>query len=101
MHVDKDSGHPRLYVHPRCKNLIWELGRYTFKERSKQTRDLNPHEMAVDKDDHACSALRYMVMTRPSAARIRKRKKPPRWSFESWLKQVDGPKNPGINPTQV
>jgi hypothetical protein len=50
----------RLYISPKCKNLIAELGKYRRKKLPDGTFD----EMPEDKWNHACDALRYMVVGR-------------------------------------
>lgn len=50
----------RLYISRRCKNLVTELGKY----RRKRFADGSFDEMPEDKFNHACDALRYLVMGR-------------------------------------
>jgi len=50
----------RLYISPKCKNLIRELGLYRRKKLSDGTFDEQPE----DKNNHACDALRYIVVGR-------------------------------------
>ena len=50
----------RLYVHPRCRNVIRELGMY----RRKKLADGSIGEDPVDKDNHTCDALRYAIAGR-------------------------------------
>lgn len=61
-----DSFH-MLRVSPNCSNLIWELKRYRWKTyaNKKLAYENNPYDEPHKKDDHACDALRYMIMTRP------------------------------------
>lgn len=47
------DGRPRIYVHPRCTNLLGELGSYQWGKNSEP----------VDKNNHALDALRYFVHT--------------------------------------
>lgn len=55
--VQGDS-RPRLYIHPRCENLIREIQSYRWAE----SRDgANEKEEPVKENDHAMDALRYMV----------------------------------------
>lgn len=51
------DGKPKLFIHPRCVNLIREMHSLRAKEL-KQT-DRNFKEGQHDYDDHACDALRY------------------------------------------
>lgn len=63
----KDGKYPRLVIDPRCDKLIWELKRYrwkTYADKKKQYEN-NPYDEPHKKDDHACDALRYAIMTRP------------------------------------
>lgn len=57
----------KLRIAPNCVNLIWELKRYRWK--TYQTKQLqyenNPYDEPHKKDDHACDALRYIIMQRP------------------------------------
>lgn len=57
----------RLMVSPACSNLIWELKRYRWKTyaNKKLQYENNPYDEPHKKDDHACDALRYAIMTRP------------------------------------
>lgn len=64
---DNSGGIPRLLIDPRCSKLIWELKRYrwkTYADKKKQFEN-NPYDEPHKKDDHACDALRYAIMTRP------------------------------------
>lgn len=58
---------PRLRVAPNCTNLIWELKRYRWKTYTTQRLQYenNPYDEPHKKDDHACDALRYIIMQRP------------------------------------
>jgi phage terminase large subunit-like protein len=57
----------RLRITPNCTNLIHELKRYRWKTyaNKKLQYENNPYDEPHKKDDHACDALRYMIMTRP------------------------------------
>jgi phage terminase large subunit-like protein len=62
-----EGKYPRLLIDPRCEKLIWELKRYrwkTYADKKKQYEN-NPYDEPHKKDDHACDALRYAIMTRP------------------------------------
>ena len=52
----------RLYVHPRCKSTLWELGEYRRKA-DQQNPDLYL-EAIVDKHNHAMDSLRYAIFNR-------------------------------------
>lgn len=67
---DNSGSIPRLLIDPRCQKLIWELKRYrwkTYADKKKQFEN-NPYDEPHKKDDHACDALRYAIMTRPDLA---------------------------------
>jgi hypothetical protein len=52
----KEDGKPRLFIFRKCKNLIREIPRYRWRGgRAK--------EEPIKENDHACDALRYMVMS--------------------------------------
>jgi phage terminase large subunit-like protein len=57
----------KLRIAPNCTNLIWELKRYRWKtyQTKKLEYENNPYDEPHKKDDHACDALRYIIMTRP------------------------------------
>jgi phage terminase large subunit-like protein len=57
----------RLRISPKCVNLIWELKRYRWMTytNKKLAFERNAYEEPNKKDDHACDALRYAIMTRP------------------------------------
>jgi len=57
--VTQGDGRPRLFVHPRCENLIRELQFYRWQEAKE---GVNEKEEPVKEFDHALDALRYMVM---------------------------------------
>lgn len=51
----RDDGRPRLFIHPRCRELIRELQFLEWDKNGERTKD--------GMDDHACDALRYFVHT--------------------------------------
>ena len=53
------DGRPTLGVFRTCDNLRREMGRYRWQER-KSDKPIKEEPLKVD--DHACDALRYMVM---------------------------------------
>lgn len=64
--VNEKTGKPRLYIFNTCGNLIEELSKYRYKELlanqvGKQAEKEEPNKV----DDHACDALRYLIMSRP------------------------------------
>lgn len=69
--VNPKTGKPRLYIFDTCGNLIDELVKYKWKELSAGlTNTNNQKEEPVKKDDHACDALRYAVMSRPDSPKL-------------------------------
>jgi hypothetical protein len=61
IHGEGDDRRSRLYVSPRCKNLIWECGAY--KRRQDPTDPDQYLEQVVKRNDHACDALRYPIFS--------------------------------------
>lgn len=67
LETNGENGVPQLVITRNCVNLINELQRYrwaTFASKRiafQNNRKEAPHK----KDDHACDALRYVVMSRP------------------------------------
>ena len=47
-----------IYVHPRCKNTIYELSNYAYKV-DKQTEKVILPAVPADKTNHICDCLRY------------------------------------------
>ncbi len=88
---------PLMFVHPRCKQLIWEMGRYQFKERSRGASDMNTFEVAEKKHDHGPDALRYAVMSRPSPFDMTQ-KLAPAGSLTDWESKIVKPRKGLITP---
>lgn len=66
LRVNPQTGKPRLYIFDTCTHLTEELSQYRYEELSPgQEATKNTKESPVKKDDHACDALRYAVMSRP------------------------------------
>lgn len=57
----------RLRITPNCGFLIGEMKKYRWKTfaNKKLQYENNPYDQPHKKDDHACDALRYMIMTQP------------------------------------
>lgn len=57
----------QLYITRNCEKLIWELERYRWEKYSnlKIANKNNKRETPMKKDDHACDALRYGMVSRP------------------------------------
>lgn len=64
--VDANSGKPKLFIFSTCSNLIDEVSKYRYAElpAGRQGKH-NEKEEPLKVDDHACDALRYLIMTRP------------------------------------
>lgn len=61
---------PKLYLFNTCGNLIEEMSKYRYKElRQEQQGKKSENEEPVKVDDHACDALRYLIMSRPDPAK--------------------------------
>lgn len=67
--VDERTRRPRLFVFNTCNNLIDEVVTYRWAELpvGQQGRQ-NEREEPVKYHDHACDALRYLIMSRPEPA---------------------------------
>jgi hypothetical protein len=64
---DIEGKFPLLCIDPRCQKLIWEMKGYrwkTYTDKKKQFEN-NPYDEPHKKDDHACDALRYGIMSQP------------------------------------
>lgn len=57
----------QLYIAKNCVNLRWEINRYRWDKysNSKIAGKKSNKETPMKKDDHACDALRYGVVSRP------------------------------------
>ncbi|MCD4658190.1 MAG: terminase large subunit, partial [Planctomycetes bacterium] len=53
-----DNQKPRLIIHPKCRNLIFEFEHYKYPE---QTAGATLQENPIKAHDHALDALRYLV----------------------------------------
>lgn len=66
---DDKTGKPRLFVFNTCVNLINELQSYRYPElTAAQTGKKNEKENPIKYQDHACDALRYLIMGLPDPA---------------------------------
>jgi phage terminase large subunit len=61
---EDEYGWPRLYIFQNCVNLIEHVPQYRWKPHPV-TRDDDPQEKPLEKDDHDVDALGYGLMTRP------------------------------------
>lgn len=66
LRVDPKTDKPKLFIFESCINLLEEITNYRYMELpiAKQGRN-NEKEEPMKVNDHACDALRYLVMTRP------------------------------------
>jgi len=59
LHVNEETGRPRLFVCEWCTNTIREHESYHWKQRKDGVMLEEPEK----KDDHCCDGLRYAVLT--------------------------------------
>ena len=64
--LGEDGAPPRMFIHARCTRLIECLRRYHYDAADPRSRT-----PAKGNHDHACDALRYMVLSLDRAARAR------------------------------
>jgi phage terminase large subunit len=55
----------KLKIHDTCANLIREMQNYKFPEQSMDVDNKNLKENPIKANDHACDALRYLLMRLP------------------------------------
>lgn len=66
LRVNPKTGKPRVTIFDTCLNLIEEIGEYRWSELSaSQEGTKNQKEEPRKYNDHACDALRYLIMSRP------------------------------------
>lgn len=66
--IQEDINKPKLFIFDTCSNLIEEITQYRWAETpSNQIGKKNDKEEPVKANDHACDALRYLIMSRPEA----------------------------------
>ena len=82
--ITGNKGSPRLFISDRCKFLLTELPEYIWKRTSDEHS--NPKEEARKLNDHACDALRYLIMSLPSPYERGKEDEAPYGSFNFMLK---------------
>ena len=66
------DGRPMWQTTYDCPNLVWEIGRYRWREfQHRETKNRNnAYELPRKKDDHAVDSLRYFLMSRPELTTI-------------------------------
>lgn len=63
---------PRLYIFNTCHNLLEEIVQYRWDELSdSQKGHKNEKEQPKKYKDHACDALRYLIMSRPDSPSVK------------------------------
>lgn len=66
--VDHKTGKPRMFIFENCAHLLDEISTYRWDSlRHSQEGHRNEKEKPKKVNDHACDALRYLIMTRPDA----------------------------------
>lgn len=56
----------KLFIHESCKNLIWEIENYQYKERKA---GINTPEEPLKENDHLLDALRYSLFMQTGVVR--------------------------------
>jgi len=73
LRVDPKTKKPKLTIFNTCINTIEEIGEYRWSELSSgQEGSKNQKEEPRKYNDHACDALRYLVMSRPDPTKKEK-----------------------------
>lgn len=97
--INEKTGKPRIYIFDTCLNLIEELAQYRYAElRGNQQGQQNEKEEPRKVNDHACDALRYLIMSRPEIPTVKTTayKKFDYTSMEGSLyRDIQSVKNPG------
>jgi phage terminase large subunit len=52
--INETTNKPRLFIHPRCKNLLLEFRKYRWSKTLAKDKPIKAH-------DHALDALRYAI----------------------------------------
>jgi phage terminase large subunit len=87
----------RLFIFKNCINLIQEIENYKW-QKLKPGIEKNEPDAPVKKNDHACDALRYLIMSRPETE-VDSREKFVSGSMEEfeWLEQRQAQRQREIN----
>lgn len=65
------TGKPKLFIFNNCPNLIEEIAKYRYVEMpASQSGKVNEKEEPRKVDDHACDALRYLIMGQPEPPKV-------------------------------
>jgi len=62
---DPDTERPRLSIHPRCRDLIYQLQRYSWDDFSKRV-DKDQKQLAKAKHDDFPTLLKYLANSEPN-----------------------------------
>lgn len=66
LQINKRTNKPKLTIFNTCRNLIEEIVQYRWDELPEGQKGLkNDREQPRKYKDHACDALRYLIMSRP------------------------------------
>lgn len=67
--VNPRTNKPQIFIFSTCNNLIEEMARYRYKETPQTLQGkVAEKEEPAKVNDHACDALRYLIMSRPEPA---------------------------------
>ena len=92
--ITGEKGSPRLFFSTRCKYLLTEIPEYIWKRLADENS--NPKEEARKLNDHACDALRYLIMSLPSPYERVKEDEAPPGSFNFIMRNRRGSKKRGM-----
>ena len=70
-YLKPDSGRwqPRIHIHPRCTQTIFQLKRYSWADY-KLSSGRQQRQVPRDKDDDMCALLKYLMNLNPSFAML-------------------------------
>lgn len=76
LQINKRTEKPKLMIFNTCHNLIEEIVQYRWEELPEGQRGLkNDREQPRKYKDHACDALRYLIMSRPQEPKVKDKEK--------------------------
>lgn len=71
LRIQGRTGKPKLFIFDNCVNLIEEMVQYRYEELGpSQEGRRNQKESPRKYKDHAVDALRYLIMSRPTAPKV-------------------------------
>lgn len=82
----------KLKISSRCKNLIDEITRYHWAEERETVTGVSKAQ-PYKHYDHACDALRYLVMSRPKSPDVERIRKPEKFTEEWFERQEERQRN--------